>query len=225
MHYTLKLSVCVLLFFMCGCAAMKPMVKFIDKNYETDSAVIKAEIPEFKNFPNKEFEEKLNDEYEKNFAAWTEDFLKQCGNEPVEKCEFVLTQEIKYNKLPFLSVVGEAYSFTGGVHGSSSRAAINVDANNGTELTLSDLFDDSGKAFLNRKLLEIEEKNPEEYHDLWERPKISDDKSFYLSDKGLVIYFPPYELSYYARGFVEFMIPYGELAGELRQEYIELANR
>ena len=225
MHYPLKFLACILLVMVCGCAAMKPAVKIIDKNYETDSATIKAEIPEFRNFPNKDFEEKLNSEYEKNFATWTEDFLKQCGNEPAEKCEFILTQEVKYNKTPFLSVVGEAYSFTGGVHGSSSRIAINVDVNNGTELTLSDLFDESGKTFLNRKLLEIEEKNPEEYHDLWERPKISDDKSFYMNDKGLVIYFPPYELSYYARGFVEFTIPYKELAGELKQEYKELAER
>ena len=63
-----------------------------------------------------------------------------------------------------------------------------------------------------------------EYADIWEQPVIGEEQNecFYLTDDGLVIYYPPYELSYYARGFVEFVIPYSELYGYLKPEYVLL---
>ena len=61
-----------------------------------------------------------------------------------------------------------------------------------------------------------------EYSDLWEKPIITDAQNeyFYFNDKGIVIFYPPYELSYYARGFVEFVIPYEDLYGYLKPEYV-----
>ena len=42
---------------------------------------------------------------------------------------------------------------------------------------------------------------------------------FYFTDKGIVIFYPPYELSYYSRGFVDFTIDYEDLYGYIKPEY------
>ena len=64
----------------------------------------------------------------------------------------------------------------------------------------------------------------DEYSDIWEKPVVGEaqNENFYLSNGGLVLYYKPYELSYYSRGFVEFTIPYSELYGYLKPEYAVL---
>ena len=66
----------------------------------------------------------------------------------------------------------------------------------------------------------------EEYQELWEKPEIKPEHQtdFYLDGDSLVIFFQPYELSYYARGFVEFPLPLDELAGYMKEEYRRLAG-
>ena len=65
------------------------------------------------------------------------------------------------------------------------------------------------------------EENPDIYSELWEEPHITADNKnrFYMTDTELVIFFPPYELSYYAKGFVEFKIPLEELYDILDERY------
>ena len=218
-----------LIIIIAGCAGSKPGVNISEKKYETDTSSIEVQTPEFKNFPDSEFEEKLNTDYENKINSWLKDFSgKSSENTPSgEKCMFRLKQELKFNSGQILSLVGDIYIFTEGIHGSSSRITKNIDTQRSIELHLSDLFDDdSYPTAINREINDILEKNPDEYHDLWEKPVLSSihQEFFYLSNKGLVIFFPPYELSYYARGFVEFCIPYDELSGYLRPEYRTLSK-
>ena len=42
---------------------------------------------------------------------------------------------------------------------------------------------------------------------------------FYIQDDDLVIFFQPYDLSYYARGFVEFRLDLEDLSGYMKEEY------
>ena len=42
---------------------------------------------------------------------------------------------------------------------------------------------------------------------------------FYMTDEDLVIFFPPYVLSYYAKGFIEFPLRLTELNGYLNEEF------
>lgn len=228
MHHTLKFaacSLCVIMLLTAGCSVQRSYVDIEKKDYKSDCAQIYVEMPEFKNLSNGDFEDKLNENYEKSVKSWIYDFLNNCGTETGEECRFELKQEIKRKKAPVISVVGEAYIYTGGVHGTSSRIAKNIDIQKNTVLTLGDLFEDSSyEDALNREIQKIVDNNPEEYHDLWEKPIISGihREFFYLSDKGLVIFYPPYELSYYARGFVEFCIPYAQIKSYLRSEYKNL---
>ena len=66
--------------------------------------------------------------------------------------------------------------------------------------------------------------HPDEYSDLWEKPQIkeSNQRDFYVTQQGLVIFYQPYDLSYYARGFVEFTIDYADISGYLKEEYRRL---
>ena len=225
----LSLLASLLLLFQAGCSGSGPGIDITEKKYETDTSLVDIQIPQFKNFLNKEFEEELNNEYNNAVEKWLGDFSEECekSSSGAEKCTFRITQNLMLDIEPLLSVVGEVYVFTEGVHPSSSRVAKNIDTEQSKVLNLSDLFsDDSYTDVIQREINEILEKNPEEYHDLWEKPMLSSihQEFFYLSEDGLVIFFPPYELSYYARGFVDFCISYDELSGYLKPEYRFLAD-
>lgn len=215
----------IFIFVLLGsCSSMKAKVNFSEKNYETDISTIELEIPEFKNFPDSDFEEKLNGSYTKAISAWVDEFTKKCGQKPseAEKCQLKLSQEITFDNPYLLSIVGELYTFTKGMHGTTVRIPKNIDVKNCRELKLSDLFsDESYKTAINREINEILENNPDKYSDLWEKPVLSSmhEEYFYFSGDGLVIFFPPYELSYYARGFVDFCIPYSGLSGYYSPDY------
>ena len=66
----------------------------------------------------------------------------------------------------------------------------------------------------------------EEYKDLWAKPEIKQEHQtdFYIQDDDLVIFFQPYDLSYYARGFVEFRLDLEDLSGYMKEEYRRLID-
>ena len=120
-------------------------------------------------------------------------------------------------------MVTEKYVYLSGLHGNTWWSAKNFDTRLDKQLTLDDIFsDNSFDKALNKKMEELITKNPEEYHDLWEIPLINENhkSNFYLTDKNLVIFFQPYELSYYARGVVEFPIPLEKIRGYIKEEYL-----
>lgn len=186
-----------------------------------DFGNITVEIPKFKGFGDNAFEKELNQSCEKDIDERIRAFSKESG----EDGKFELKQEIKRNKAPAVSVVGEIYAYTGGVRGTYERIVKNIDVVKNEELELPDLFEDGAyKDKLNTELEKTAQNNPEEYSDLWKKPQISDDcrADFYLTDKELVIFYPPYELSYFSKGFVEFSIPYENIKGYLKEEYKNL---
>ncbi len=96
------------------------------------------------------------------------------------------------------------------------------------EVKLADLFADDGYvSTLNRMINEEMEKHSEEYKDLWAKPEIktgTSDGFLYSRDDDLVIFFQPYDLSYYARGFVEFRLDLEDLSGYMKEEYRRLID-
>lgn len=217
MHNSLRIVLCAataVCIFVSACETRKSYVGTERREFEN----ITVEIPKFKNLSDDEFEKELNEKYEQTVAERIEKFLSDADDE----CEFELKQEIKLNKSPVITVVGEIRAYDGGVRDVNERIAKNIDVVKNTELKLYDLFEDNSYINkLNREIENITESNPEEYHDLWEKPIISDinRECFYLTDKALVIFYPPYELSYYAKGFVEFYVPYDNIRSYLKEEY------
>lgn len=208
---------------LCSCSSNKVKLKIENSSYETENEIIHIEIPEFRGLGEKEF----NDEMSSNYESYSRDLLNSFIKDSEEQAEnragkskLEMKQEEKYNKNGLYSLISEIYEYTEGTYGVSRRRILNVDIENSKVLLLEDLFnDDKYIDMLNSKLEKLSEESV--YSDLWEKPVINTEQNefFYFDNKGIVIFYPPYELSYYARGFVEFTIPYSELYGYLKPEY------
>ena len=168
-----------------------------------------AETVKFSGMKNSEFEKNINAQIQRSIdsdlvafdskAQECKDNL-QMGN----KCVMEIGWEETYNKNDFISVVEEKYIYTGGARGTTVHIPVNIDVSGEKEVKLADLFADS-----------------EEYKDLWAKPEIKQEHQtdFYIQDDDLVIFFQPYDLSYYARGFVEFRLDLEDLSGYMKEEY------
>lgn len=200
------------------------------KEYDTDYSTVRAEVPKLSGMENGEYENSLNEQFEKDTqsaliafdtaAAESADNVRM-GN----KCVFETTWEDKYNQNDFLSLVEERYIYMGGAHGETAWLPRNIDTALSKEIGLADLFAEGGyETTLNRMITEMVNENGDKYSDLWEKPEIkeSNQKDFYIENGKLVIFYQPYDLSYYARGFVEFPLSLEELSGYLKEEYRRL---
>lgn len=227
-HFILAIAVCLVL---CGCSSDKTAwVTLTPRQYETDFSAVEAEELSFSGMENTEFEKELNTKLSEEMSSALVGFdsLAQENAPNVtmgNKSVFNNRWHEKNNKNSFLSFVNEQYIYLGGAHGTTSWYPLNADAASGNTVKLDDLFEDKGyKETLNRLITQMVEENPDTYADLWEKPEIKDyhQTDFYITDTDLVIFFQPYTLSYYARGFVEFPIKLEELSGCLKEEYRRL---
>lgn len=216
---------------LCGCsAASKANIKINSSEYETDISQVSAQGFEISGLKDVEFQESIN----KNVASDIDGAMISFDSAAMEnsdalkmgnRCILQITQEIMNNSDDFISIVEEHYVYTGGAHGNAQRYPRNIDTAASKTIVLSDLFNDDGYAdTLNRIITEMVEADTEKYSDLWEHPRIKKENmtDFYIKDGNLVIFYQPYDLSYYAKGYVEFPIKFSELSGHLKEEYKRL---
>ncbi len=204
-------------------------VKIHKEEQETDYSSVYAEVIEFDGLKNKEYESELNLKTEEDVenAIKSFDALAVDAKETLPKgvkSTLNITQKLKRNTTDIISFITEIYTYTGGAHGTTVWEAktINATSQNPHNLKLSELFSDKEyMAKLNMIIREMVEENPEKYGELWAKPEITaeNENRFYMTDSDLVIFFPPYELSYYAKGFIEFFIPLEKLNPILRDKY------
>ncbi len=213
----------ILSLILCGCSFNDGYsVTIKQEEQETDYSSVYAEIIEFRGIKNKEYQSQLNLSISDN----TEDAIHQFDSIAQEaqktlpagvKSSLYITQKVKRNTDDFISFIMEHYIFTGGAHGTTSwyPRTIDVTSDNPHDLNLGELFTvddylDKINAIIKMKV----EDNPDIYSELWEEPIVTkeNENRFYLTDESLVIFFPPYELSYYAKGFIEFPIELKELS-------------
>ena len=222
MHNFIKIggAACILIL-LCGCGNTVK-INTVDKSYSTDTIAANIKIPQLKGLASRDMEEEVNDEFN---SVTTEllnkfsDSAKQTGEQSVFNME---TTE-KFNKNGLLSMVTDYEYFARKAHKNRFRIAKNIDTDACIELSLSDLFDgDSYIDALNKLLLDAISKNAEKYADIWAKPKISQNQGFYIDGENLVIFYPPYELSYYERGFVEIPVSLEEILTYLKPQYREI---
>ena len=163
--------------------------------------------------------------YFKNLnQSWIEDFKSRIPEKINNKAEFSAISDLKTNKNDFISIVTEKNVFLGGAHGNMWKYSSNIDIKYSKFLELKDLFIDKKYIeFINCRIQELIKEKPREYSDLWQKPVLGErqEKDFYMHDGYLVIYYQPYDLSYYAKGFVEFPISIESLTGYIKPEYTE----
>lgn len=222
MHNSLKLllTVVTLSLSLSGCSN-KNTLNFIDKSYKTERITVDLQIPQFTSLKDKELQDRLNEEISQTCMEFLGKF--KSASEGISSPSVFVAETTEYEKGGLLSLVTQIDYYTQKPHNNSFRIAKTINTATSTELTLKDFFEsDAYIDRINATLSDIAQKNPDNYSGLWAKPQLSENQDFYITDDALVIYFPPYELSYYARGFVEFAIPLSELSGYMTEEYRQM---
>lgn len=130
---------------------------------------------------------------------------------------FRANYEIFRNDRQFVSVGQLVYQFTGGAHGMSSLTATTVRISSGRAISLADLFL-PGSDYRERLDVAVRRVGTARGLPLWGFNGIKETANFYLTDKGVVLFFQPYEIAPYSEGIVKIMAPYQELADILAFE-------
>ena len=123
---------------------------------------------------------------------------------------------VVYNNNGIICVVLDGYVFTGGAHGYPIRYVLTYDLLSGDYLWLSDLLliDDQELAYyvleeFNRMYYEAPGDYWEDAFSIIEGDSYSmNNFNYYITEDCLVIYYFPYDLASYARGFVDIIIPF-----------------
>lgn len=132
--------------------------------------------------------------------------------------------------LPLATVVLNSSSYLGGAHGSSSQRYYNFDLKQQKQVELNDLLAPNQKAHLEKKAHEVfktwvlESKlanSVEEYEQAW---KFTLSDNFYLSKQELILQYGEYEIGPYVVGLPRLTIPYDQLQGILKKEYLPQAE-
>lgn len=117
-----------------------------------------------------------------------------------------------------ISFMQDGYDYYGGAHGMPYRAPFTFDLNSGAKLALRDVVGNSEEDFKAVVLSHVQEifdagEEGEYWDDMMDTAsQYTDlDMGYLLTDDGVLLWYDPYLLSSYARGFVEVLIPYSEL--------------
>ncbi len=137
-------------------------------------------------------------------------------NFPFHGFELVQTFEPTYCRKPLISLYYDRYEFTGGAHGVTTRTGNTWDMDRGVLLRLEDLFKpgyDYRRIIIRtieRETRRRQETGQVKYLDNLNEniAKNYDDGNYYLSDAGIVIFYPLYTIAPYAAGIQTFTIPW-----------------
>ncbi|ENX61078.1 MULTISPECIES: RsiV family protein [Acinetobacter] len=124
------------------------------------------------------------------------------------------------------TVVLNSSSYLGGAHGSTSQRYYNFDLANQKQIQLHDLLLPKQKATLDKlaheafKVWIVDSKlatDPKEYEQAWPF-QVTD--NFLLGEQGLILQYGEYEIGPYVVGLPRLVIPFSELQGVLKPEYL-----
>ena len=127
---------------------------------------------------------------------------------------------------PLVTVVLNSSSYLGGAHGSTAQQYYNFDLNTQKRIALKDILQPKQDAVLKEKayaafkawVIETElADNVSEYEQSW---KFVMTDNFYLGKQGLILQYAEYEIGPYVVGLPRLVIPYSELNGILKSDYM-----
>ena len=118
------------------------------------------------------------------------------------------------NDEEWVSFTTESYQYTGGAHGITVKKGWNFHVPSGTQPKFGDLFpSDSGYQEIVAEEItrQIQQRPDDFFQDNLAPQRLGADQDYYLTDKGIVVFFPVYELAPYVIGIPEFFIPYEQV--------------
>lgn len=161
--------------------------------------------------------------YVNNFLK-LDDSLKNMGVN--HQITLSVSPKILNSQGPLATIVLNTSNYLGSAHGSSSQQYFNFDLKQQKMLTLDDVIEanqhtrlkqlahDVFKAWvMDNKLAE----SVEDYEQAW---KFDLSKNYYLGRQGLILQYQEYEIGPYAVGLPRLTIPYDQLVGVLKSDYL-----
>lgn len=136
--------------------------------------------------------------------------------------EFFITNSLDlsfnavYNDNGILCIILEGDLYGGGAHGYPIKDAYTFDLNSGSPLGIKDLILVDEKEFASYILAEFQRMYDETPDDYWEEAPDTveshsadlDNFNYYITEDSLCIYYFPYDLGSFGRGYVDIIIPY-----------------
>lgn len=178
--------------------------------------------PQLKGLENRKVEKSINKQFKNDVNSFKKEVLKMAKEAykesqeteyPFTPFEAYTAYDVHFLKPKLLSLTIDMYQFTGGAHGLTVRKAYNYNLETGKQLGYQDLFEDCDyKSIIIARVSEEIQRNPEIYFDdaLETVKKFTDDQPFYITKKGIVVYYGLYEIAPYAAGIREFFIPFSD---------------
>jgi len=159
-----------------------------------------------------EYQEHCKDEL---FNAAVEQYKYDVENGfPIRSYEALQVFESTYNCGCIISLYFDQYEYTGGAHGNTLRYSQTFNLQKCSRITLKQLFDCSldYKTYILKQVKTQIEQDTSIYFDNYAKLIVDafNEKSFYCTSEGLVVYYQQYDISPYSSGIREFLIPYSD---------------
>ncbi|GAB3695115.1 hypothetical protein GCM10027592_16810 [Spirosoma flavus] len=159
------------------------------------------------------------------FATDYEDVRKDMGS--LNGCwELETTADTVHAGPKALTIKFETYAYTGGAHPTSNLTYYTFDRDTGRRLTLNDIVADTTallgvveKAFRKQQSLLPQDNLEVEGYFLHEG-RFFLPENVGLNREGVIFYYNPYEIAAYSKGPIQVMIPYEQLNGLLRDDWL-----
>lgn len=190
-------------------------IKTVSHREDNADAVVTLNVPSVAIPGNPAAEKAINDVLEKNnseFQAYIDEALKDReANPDLPPYEFNSSYVITYNQKGLLSVLIDKYEYTGGAHGGTEQQSYTFNLEDGSLLTLKDLFGDTSDymKIINGEIKKGFESHPGYYGGF--NGIDSDFAGFYLQTDKVTFFFQLYEYTPYAAGIPEYSISYEKL--------------
>lgn len=179
-------------------------------------------IPQLKCLKNPKVEKSINkdicdciNDFKKKLHAEAKKAYKESKGSKHEFRPFEIQTTYKVHLLTnnVLSLTVDKYQFTGGAHGFTTKVAFNYDLKTGKRIGYEDIFKNcpNYKDIIVDEIIKQIKRNPEYYFDdaIDTVKNFDPDKQpFYITKKGIVVYYGLYEIAPYASGIREFLIPF-----------------
>ena len=159
------------------------------------------------------------------------DDIKETDKEIMEMGESLNYEEsskvmVAYCSSRLLTIASNYYGYTGGAHGNYGSYFYVLDLQHQKRLKLSDVINknDSAKLskLLEKKIRTIYKLKPtEKLTELLFEETIWPNDDFYVTSKGIGFNYSPYEIAAYAFGEIRLFIPFSELTGIVRNEFLQ----
>lgn len=207
-----------------SCPANADTIKTEKKVFKEkgDQYSIKAEYPRLVNYKDKKSQEKFNAEIKKYIDNQAKGFKKFYKKAKASTPKFRLpwnldiAYKVKYQKNDIICVVMKGGEFTAGAHATPLFYTLTFDLKSGGKVELKDLFKPKSKYLDLISKYCIDQLIKREHADVkWikegAKPEAKNYQCFILTDKGILVLFPSYQVACYAAGVQKVLVPYEKL--------------